>query len=182
MRDLWTAIAETTSHLRHANLLCPALLFPHSHSIDLVRLAWIAGWPERTKVLRSAADDEYVWTSAIRNGCPALERLAWVDSSRSRIVSDWPRRVGYQSSASIAERPDRAHGGRSRARRRHSNADIRPSVVAGPQMSVAGGFRTFAGTRSGDKVRRLQTFPPSHRNEEVRPLRIFLGQVCGRLA
>ena len=31
-----------------------------------------------------------------------------------------------------------AHGGRSRTRRRHSNADIRPSVVAGPQMSVAG--------------------------------------------
>ena len=34
MRDLSTAIAETTSHLmRHSNLLYPALLFPHSHSI-----------------------------------------------------------------------------------------------------------------------------------------------------
>ena len=34
MRDLSTAIAETTSHLiRHANLLYPALLSPHSHSI-----------------------------------------------------------------------------------------------------------------------------------------------------
>src|SRR5258708_19474192 len=34
MRDLSTAIAETTSHLiRHANLLYPALLSPYSHSI-----------------------------------------------------------------------------------------------------------------------------------------------------
>jgi Pyridine nucleotide-disulphide oxidoreductase, dimerisation domain len=53
--------------------------------------------------------------------------------------------------------------------------------IVGAHMSVAGRFRTFAGTRSGDKVRRLQTFPPSHRNQEVRPLRVFLTQVCGRL-
>jgi hypothetical protein len=34
MRELSTAIAETTSHLiHHANLLYPALLSPHSHSI-----------------------------------------------------------------------------------------------------------------------------------------------------
>jgi hypothetical protein len=34
MRDQSTAIVETTSHvIRHANLLYPALLSPHSHSI-----------------------------------------------------------------------------------------------------------------------------------------------------
>jgi hypothetical protein len=37
----------------------------------------------------------------------------------------------------------RAHLGRSRAPRRHSNADIRPSVVVAARISAVGGKRTF---------------------------------------
>ena len=33
----------------------------------------------------------------------------------------------------------RAHGGRSRSPRRHSNADVRSSVVVAAEMSAAGG-------------------------------------------
>jgi hypothetical protein len=42
-----------------------------------------------------------------------------------------------------AERPDRAHGGHSKAPHRHSNADVHSSMVIAAQMSAAGGKLTF---------------------------------------
>ena len=136
-------------------------------------------------VARGSTDDPAVFAAYLKTLCRKTAtgpRPLHPRTADDGLASE--RTVGLDPEATLVTRGPMAGSrpcGRSRARRRHSNADIRPSVVAGPRMSVAGRFRTFAGTRSGDKVRRLQTFPPSHRNQEVRPLRIFLTQVCGRL-